>query len=137
MSKRTDYVTNQQLMPEMLKYKETGLMSEELGEMVLMMCFKIMLKSNFNKYTFKAEMIGEAIENIMKYLLNNFDPYHEKANPFGYLTTMIHNSFKNCIKKQQKHSKIKDLLYNSRLYLFESTSYSLKGIDYTELKKEL
>ena len=122
-------------MPEMIKYKETNVMSEELGEMVLLMCFKIWNRHNFRGYSWKGEMIGEATLNIMKYL-HNFNPNHPKANPFGYLSTLIHNSFKNAIKKQQKHSKIKETLYQERFKLFESSSYSLKGIDYESLKKE-
>lgn len=130
------YITNKQLMPEMIKFKETGVMSEELGGMILEIAMKITYKGCFSGYHggWKVDMIGESLVNIMKYL-HNFNPNHPKANAFAYISQCIHNAFKNSIKKNQRHSQLKDDLFNCRFELYEETGYTLKAIDYESLKK--
>lgn len=132
LKKASKYVRNKDLLPELKKFKATGEMSEELGEMLLLMAKKISNRGNFRSYTWRDEMVMDSLLNCMKYL-HNFDP-DKSNNAFSYVTTMLMNSMKNYIKYQGKHSQIKDALYNSRLELLEVTGYCLKGIDYECLK---
>lgn len=137
MSEKTTniYITNKELHPELRKFKETGKMSEELGEMVMTMCKNMLFRGNFRNYTYKDLMMSEAYTNILKYL-HNFDIDHPKANGFSYISSCIYNSYRNCIKKQQRHSRLKDKLYKVRLELVEKTGYNLKAIDYEQLNKD-
>lgn len=130
------YISNKDLLPEVLKFKETGEVSEELGNMLLHMGYKYATKGNFANYTWKDDMVQQSIEICLNYL-KNFDPNKQKKpNPFAYITTIFKNAFINYIKKQGRHSVIKDICYRKREVLFDGPTYVNKGIDYQRLKEE-
>lgn len=62
-------------------------------------------KSNFGGYSFRDEMIGDAILNIYTYF-RNFDPEKSK-NPFSYFTQISHHAFIRRIMLEKKASYIK------------------------------
>jgi DNA-directed RNA polymerase specialized sigma24 family protein len=105
-----NYVNNSELLIELNKYKQTKQMSESLGKMVFDIARNVSKKGNFAGYTYKDDMVGEALLTCVKYL-HNFDSDKSK-NPFAYLTTCCIRSFIVYIKNQHKHSVIKDQLYN-------------------------
>ena len=93
-------------------------------------------KGNFASYTWKEDMISEAVMTCLKYK-HNFKPEKfEKPNPFAYFTTVIHNAFINYIRKQNKHSEIKDICYKKAHILDEDKfHFTAKAIDYRDLRK--
>lgn len=133
------YVRNEDLLPHIYKYRETGVVSEELGKMLLMIADNFANKGSFRGYTWIEDMKQEAVFTCVRYI-HNFNPMkYKRPNPFTYFTTIIQRSFLNYIRKQKKHSKIKDHCYNN-YHLFNETSdecafEKTKGIDYTILKK--
>lgn len=130
------YISNADLLPEIISFKETGEVSWELGEMLLHMGYKYATKGNFANYTWKDDMVQQSIEICLTYL-KNFDPKKQKRpNPFAYITTIFKNAFINYIKKQGRHSVIKDTCYKNREVLFEGPTYMNKGIDYQRLKED-
>ncbi|MBU0964686.1 sigma factor for late transcription, partial [Patescibacteria group bacterium] len=91
-------------------------------------------KGNFAGYTWKRDMINDAVYTCVRYA-HNFDPNKQKVpNPFAYFTQICYHSFLNYIKKQNKFSKIKDTLYNNVYMLDENDQYMEKSIDYESLK---
>jgi DNA-directed RNA polymerase specialized sigma24 family protein len=142
------YVRNKDLLPHIYifrrtiefdeegKYVEgTGKITEEFGEMLLQIAKNYSNKGNFSNYTWKDDMIAEAVFTCIKYM-HNFDPIRQKRpNPFAYFTTIIHRSFLNYIRKQKKHSDIKDVCYKN-YDILDDSGYTSKGIDYQLLKKE-
>jgi hypothetical protein len=62
-------------------------------------------KPNFYAYTFKDEMIGDAIENCIMYF-HNFDP-DKSSNPFAYFTQIIYFAFLRRIQKEKKQLYVK------------------------------
>jgi len=62
-------------------------------------------KPNFYSYTFKEEMIGDAIENCILYF-NNFDP-SKSNNPFAYFTQIIYYAFLRRIAREKKQLYVK------------------------------
>lgn len=124
------YVKNVDLLREIKNYKETGKMSEELGGMILKIASGYANKGSFGGYTWKADMISEAVLTTCKYL-HNFDL--ERANGFAYITTITHRAFLNYIKKQKRHSYIKDsCLKNADLFLqLEEMQFGSKAINYS------
>ena len=100
------YVKNKDLIVEVIKFKEDGVASEELGQMLLAIATKLSTKGNFAGYTWRQDMISEAVLTCIKYL-RNFKP-EKSQNPFAYVTQICKNSFKAYIKKQKTHSLIKD-----------------------------
>ena len=135
---KTKYVTNKDLLPYIFKYRETGVVSEELGGMILKIAQNFANKGSFHNYTWKEDMIAEAVYTCLRYI-HNFDPIRfEKPNPFAYFTSVTKNAFLNYIHRQKNHSKIKDYCYNT-YHLFDIKNDDellgdTKGIDYTILK---
>jgi DNA-directed RNA polymerase specialized sigma24 family protein len=139
MKEKKYYVRNKDLLPEIIDYKRTGVISEELGIMIMAIATNYSNKGSFSNYTWKDDMVMEAVYTTIRYM-HNFDPKKGKyPNPFAYITTICHHAFINFIRKQKKHSKIKDILYknyqtdeNGPNYVFTI----IKGIDYSLLKSD-
>lgn len=125
------YVKNKDLLPEIVSYRETGICSEELGTMFLLIAKNLSNKGNFINYTWKEDMIQEAVLTCVKYS-KNFDTDKSK-NPFAYITTICNHAFVNFINKQNRHSDIKDKCFNMKETMHETGDYlSQKAIDYTQ-----
>lgn len=124
------YVRNKDLIPEIEKFAETGFISEELGKMLLLIAKNLSNKGNFINYTWKEDMIQEAVLTCCKYL-KNFD-LKKSNNPFAYITTICNHAFVNYINKQKKHSEIKDRCFNEREQVTNNEfGFTHKAIDYT------
>ncbi len=125
------YVRNKDLIPEIEKYNKSGVISEELGKMLLLIAKNLSNKGNFINYTWKDDMIQEAVFTCCKYL-KNFN-LEKSRNPFAYITTICSHAFVNYIIKQKRHSVIKDECFHNRETVLgdESMTYSYKSIDYT------
>jgi len=130
MKKKNYYVTNEELLPEMRKFRETGIASEELGRMFMKIANNLSNSGNFAGYTWKRDMVCEALLTCIKYS-KNFDPEKGK-NPFAYLTQICRHTFINFTKKQKKHSIIKDQCYKGADKFTEKHSdcFACKGINY-------
>jgi len=134
IKKTNYYVTNRDLYDEIVKYKETGIMSQELGKMLLLVANKYSSKGNFAGYTWRQDMVSEAIFTCVKYL-KNFNP-EKSTNAFAYVTQIIKNSFIVYINEQKKHSKIKDMCYKGyETYKEENTKDMMSDIslNYTDI----
>lgn len=141
MKKRNNtnyYIKNEEILPYIYQYRETGKIPEELGKILLTIAENYTNKGSFRSYTWRDDMVSEAVLTCIKYI-HNFDPIRQKKpNPFAYFTMIIHRSFLTYIKKQKKHSKIKNELYNSfnnddfEEYFFDK----IKGINYEKLKEK-
>lgn len=96
--------------------KEKGLEEpqppEYISECIVLIPTKLASKGNFSGYTFKEEMIGDAIENIVQYY-RNFDPTKSK-NPFAYFTQIAYYAFLRRILREKRQAYIKHkLIQNS------------------------
>ncbi len=111
MKQPKNYINNEDLLIEIDDFHKAGKMSEKLGAMLLNIANQYSSKGSFAGYTWREDMIGEAMLTCAKYL-KNFN--REKSNnPFAYITQICRNSFVNYIKMQSKHSQIKDTLYKN------------------------
>lgn len=110
------YVDNKKLYTEMIKYineynlaKEQGIVppraSNYIGQCITLIANNLSLNKNFIGYTYREEMIGDAIENCLRYL-HNFDPDKFK-NPFAYFTQIMYYAFLRRIDKEKKQTYIK------------------------------
>lgn len=116
--KPVDYVNNQDLFLEMLRYKtkydeckEKGLtpppVSNYIGECILLIANRLANNKSFIGYSsqWKEEMISDGIENIIQYL-HNFDP-DKTNNPFAYFTQIIWYAFLRRLEKEKKQQYVK------------------------------
>ena len=135
-----NYVDNAKLLEEVKRYVDTGCKSEALGEMLLLIATRYAEKGSFAGYSWKDDMICEAVLTCIKYM-HNFDVDKEGANPFAYFSKVIHNAFLNFIAKQKKHSNIKDVCYKNLEILTQDVCFAsevkyfnVSAIDYQSIR---
>ena len=132
MAKKLNYLSNKEILPEIIYYKEKGIATEKYGAIILEIATKISMKPSFIQYTWRDDMVGFACLICLKYS-KNFDP-EKSNNPFTYLSTIIHNAFKAYLNEQRKHKNIKGECYEMK-HLLVNDEFN-RAIDYTELKKQ-
>jgi len=135
------HVKNKDLLIEIVKYKETGLFSEELGRMLLLMAKRIGDRREFRGYSYLEDMIAESVTTVLKYV-HNFNP-EKNTNAFAYVSTIIFNAFRLYLKKEKKHSKIKDKSLSIRELMIQGevagnlVSYEeCRDLDWGEVEKK-
>lgn len=102
------YITNKDLLPEVIKCKEQGFVSDRLAKMLMLMTRMLAKKYCYAGYPFKEDMISEALLNLTKNALK-FDP-EVSNNPFAYYTTAIKRSFHQVIRSEKTTFYIRDTL---------------------------
>lgn len=110
------YINNQVFLDALIKYKhdvEDSIKSgtskpkipDFIGECFLKIATNLSKRPNFCMYTYKDEMVCDAIENCLQYF-ENFDP-DKSTNPFGYFTKICWWAFVRRIAKEKKQQYIK------------------------------
>lgn len=119
---KTNYIDRNKLHSEMKAYKDTGVISERLGQLFITMTDHILGHSNFRNYTqdVREEMKSHALMLLVKYS-HNCDAYQRDARQtFNYITTIIFNSCKQTLQKYYKHMNLKRELERQYLDLMQS-----------------
>jgi len=129
-----NYLSNKEIVPELIDFKATGKVSEKLGYIFMTISKNLSNKSNFTGYTWKEEMVSDAVLTCIKYC-KNFNP-EKSSNGFAYITQICYNSFIGYIKKQNRHSAIKQNLYDRKELISDDERYTYASIDYTRFKNE-
>lgn len=117
----TEYVNNKDFQEALVKRKAMvdealakGLPKPELDkylcDCIMMLCKRLIYRPNFINYTYKDEMINEAIFgcilNVDKYDINY-------KNPFAYFTTCAWNAYVTVIKNEKKQTRTKAAIFQS------------------------
>jgi len=113
--KKTHYVDNEKFLAEIIEYKtkvvhskENGLekprVSEYIGKCIYLIAENLSHKPRFMNYSFRDELVSDAIENCFLYF-DNFNPDISK-NPFAYFTQIIYYAFHRRISKEEKNRYI-------------------------------
>ena len=106
---RNNYIDRNELHSEMKAYKDTGVISERLGQLFITMTDHILGHSNFRNYTqaVREEMKSYALLLLIKYS-HNCDAYQRDARQvFNYLSTVTFNAFKQTLQKYYKRLNLK------------------------------
>lgn len=115
--KLENYISKEELFDEVLlcQEKNEGKCSEKLGKMFLQMVIGISRRPNFINYSFKEDMIGDAIIACLKVINKKKFKPEFSTNAFGYFTKVIFRSFINQITtfktKSQKLNHWIDIEY--------------------------
>lgn len=117
----TYYVTNSTLLPEVIKSKQDGVISDKLARMIMMIAKRYASRSCFAGYTYRDDMVSDAITNLCQNALK-FNP-EKSSNPFAFYTTCVHNSFLHYLNQEKKHRRIRDQLL---VDIGENPSYSFQ-----------
>tara|TARA_Y100001951_G_C11272707_1_gene259838 strand:- start:716 stop:1255 length:540 start_codon:yes stop_codon:yes gene_type:complete len=87
------------------KGKTPPKMSNYIGECIYKIATRLSTRPNFINYTYRDEMICDAIENCIQYI-GNFN--REKSNnAFAYITQICYYAFLRRIQKEKKQVFIK------------------------------
>jgi DNA-directed RNA polymerase specialized sigma24 family protein len=122
MDKKQHYVDNKLFFAEMQKWKEEiaeqeevddlpPMVTEYMGECFYKIATHLSYRPNFINYTYREEMIGDGIENCIRYA-KNFNPEKSK-NPFAYFTQIIYYAFIRRITKEKKQTSIKQKIIDN------------------------
>jgi hypothetical protein len=135
MTTTNNYIDNNLLEKELSHLHDTykadvkrvmkGLITDDLGEMFLKIAYNLINKNNFNKYTFKEEMIGLGVEYLCRFA-KNFDASNPKANGFSYCTQICSNGFIQSITKEKKRSALKDKIIKASMEKTEQEKWHQK-----------
>ena len=107
---KNHYINNKDFLKEMTKYRQAVRKAKRNGEKkpqiprYVAECFmkiaeNLSHKPNFLSYTFRDEMVADAIENCVMYV-DNFDP-SKSSNPFAYFTQITYYAFLRRIQRIQ------------------------------------
>lgn len=136
MKKATnEYINKEQFHLALVEYKDQvneakanntkpPRLSNYLGECFIKLAHNLAKRPNFNQYTYKDEMISDALEDIMLYI-HNYDPNNNKKNPFGYFTKICWYAFVNRIHTEKTEQYIKCKATESFGTLDEEELYEL------------
>jgi hypothetical protein len=113
--KPNHYVDNEKFLAEIVEYKrkcqiakEQGLekprVSEYIGSCILLIAERLSTKPRFMNYSFRDELVSDALENCFLYF-DNFNP-EISQNPFAYFTQIIYYAFHRRISKEEKNRYI-------------------------------
>jgi hypothetical protein len=117
MNKKTNhYINNADFLKALIDYKEKCKVAEQnnlsdppipnyVGECFLKIADHLSRKPNFSSYSFREEMVSDAIENCLMYF-RNFDETKSK-NPFAYFTQITYYAFLRRIIREKKQLYVK------------------------------
>jgi hypothetical protein len=93
--------------------KQIPRLPEYAGACIHLIANRLATKANFASYPFKEEMVGDGIENCIKYA-HNFNP-EKTQNPFAYFTQIIFFAFLRRIKYEKKALATKFKMFDDML----------------------
>ena len=104
--KKTEfYVDPRELKAELELYYKTENCTRQLGDMIHKIAHGLSYSSNFINYTYRDEMVGDALVKMYTAVTNKKFDITSQHNPFSYFTTIAFHAFINRIKKEKKHTE--------------------------------
>jgi hypothetical protein len=86
--------------------KTHGDLTETLARMIMKLTEKYASKGNWRNYSYREEMEGQAIMQLIQVILQ-FDE-SKSNNPFAFATQIAHNSFLRILNLEKKNQEIRD-----------------------------
>jgi hypothetical protein len=115
--KKKIYIIPKEFDDEIMEYYRTGVLTNKLAEMVDKIAQKLAYAPNFINYSYRSDMIGDAIVKMMKALIGKKYQHNKGSNPFSYFTRIAFNAYRNRIKIEKKNQEIHEK-YKEELMMF-------------------
>ena len=131
--KKPYYINPADFLADITEYYKTDDLTENLGESIVKIATGLGFAPNFINYSYKDEMIGDAVLKMLTALRNKKFNIDSGNNPFSYFTTIAFHAFINRIKKEKKHRETISQ-YQEKVYFDMSTDSEYPGINYAELQ---
>lgn len=109
------YVNSREFEEEIRKFYQSERISEKLGDSIIKIANGLSYATNFINYSYKDEMIGDAVVKMFSALKNKKFRLDSGFSPFSYFTTIAFHAFINRIKKEKKHHEVLDE-YKQKVY---------------------
>lgn len=109
--RKKNYINNKELYSEMVKYHSAYKTNKEveisnyIGKAILLICNNLSRKPNFCGYTYKEDMISDAVCDCVA-SVKSFN-VEKSNNPFAYFTQTAWNAFLRRIEKESKQTVLK------------------------------
>ena len=126
--KKRHYIDKDRLNKECNEYYEKRIKYEKegrdrppvnnyIGESIKLICENVSYSRNFVGYTYRDEMVNEAIWDCLKAIMNNYNPTAKtrsgKPNAFGYFTQIAGWAMVRVIKKEKGIQDFKNKILTS------------------------
>lgn len=133
MSKENYYVDPAVFKESLRKYYSTDVLTDDLAENIKKIAYGLSYNASFINYTYKDDMIGDALIKMYSALKNKKYNFESGSNPFSYFTTIAFHAFINRIKKEQKHH---ETISNYKSQVYESMMTDPEMAGYVYVKPE-
>lgn len=143
--KPKNYINNKDLLDAMVKYKERvdaavaegkqkPIVPDYIGTAILLICRNLAKKGNFSGYTYKEEMVSDAIIDCIK-AVDKFNA-EKSNNPFAYFTRTAWNAFLRRLKVEKKETYVKHKNFENSFIMNEQWNIEqttqLKNNEYSD-----
>jgi hypothetical protein len=129
------YVEPKQFDEEIMKYYESGKMSNELANMISNISHKLSYANNFINYSYREEMVGDGVIRMMKALIAKKYNREKGTNPFSYFTRIAFNAFRNRIKKEKHMHETHEKYQKEVMFMSEAFSHLSKNNNISIMKE--
>ena len=100
------YVNAREFEDALIQYYKDDKISNYLGESIQKIANGLSYAPNFINYSYKDEMVGDAILKMYQAILHKKFKVDKGFSPFGYFTTIAYHAFICRIKKEKKHHEV-------------------------------
>ena len=106
--KSEHYVNSKEFKAALVQYYDDEDMTQYLGEVVYKISVGLSYAPNFINYTYKEDMIGDAVLKMLAAIREKKFDITSPFNPFSYYTTIAFHAFVNRIKKEKRYRETID-----------------------------
>lgn len=115
MSKADYYISPKEFKESLKRFYDSDVLTDDLAENVKKIAYGLSYNSNFINYTYKDDMVGDALIKMYSALSRKKYSFDTESNPFSYFTTIAFNAFINRIKKEKRHHEA-EKKYREKVY---------------------
>ena len=113
------YVDTKGIYEEIKTYYATDFLPDDLCLTVVKIATGLSFAPNFINYSYRDDMVGDAILKMYSALKSKKFNTDTGSNPFSYFTTIAYHAFINRIKKEKKHrdtiAKYQETVYTDEM----------------------
>lgn len=117
--KKKYYVSPKLFTEQIVTYYETDIMTNELAENIVKIAEGLSYNQRFINYTWRDEMVGDAILKMYHALENKKFDVSKGFSPFAYFNQIAWHAFSNRIKKENRQhaglAEYKQMVYENEL----------------------
>jgi hypothetical protein len=99
---KNHYVEPKVFEEQILKYYKTNIFTDDIAESIYKIANRLAFAPNFINYTYREEMVGDAVVRMIEALTTQKYDTTKGNNPFSYFSKIAWHAFCNRIKKEKK-----------------------------------